>query len=425
MNAPSPNTPPATDRPAPAPTATTDTAASANAAAERRDRARARSERRAARRAARGRVDGFMPPEGVPLTFRTASLGARLAAQLADILVCGIGTLALVLTLAVLLDAPDTALITVGALLFLFIRAPYYVAAELAWAGRTLGKRAVGLRVISADGRSLSTHAVVLRNLMKEAEVFVPGTMLVALPAVDSVTALVTLTWIAIVLAIPLTSRRRQRLGDILAGTCVIDEPTALLLPDLAERPATRFAFQPHHLDHYGAYELQTLESVLRAAGRSGTIADHARRDTTLALIVGKIRARIDYPEAVAERDHQAFLGDFYAAQRLHLESRQLMGDARADKHHRSAGEAASGAARAHRPPDLAARAHRPPGVARNRGPDTPEMPTTPAAAAGRGASADAETPSATAKEPRGGSTPGAGLGTTSVNGGDRRRDDR
>ncbi|MEO1467613.1 MAG: RDD family protein, partial [Pseudomonadota bacterium] len=366
------------------------------------------------------------------------SLGARLAAQLADILVCGIGTLALVLTLAVLLDAPDTALITVGALLFLFIRAPYYVAAELAWAGRTLGKRAVGLRVISADGRSLSTHAVVLRNLMKEAEVFVPGTMLVALPAVDSVTALVTLTWIAIVLAIPLTSRRRQRLGDILAGTCVIDEPTALLLPDLAERPATRFAFQPHHLDHYGAYELQTLESVLRAAGRSGTIADHARRDTTLALIVGKIRARIDYPEAVAERDHQAFLGDFYAAQRLHLESRQLMGDARADKHHRSAGEAASGAARAHRPPDLAARAHRPPGVAaranrppgvaRTRGPDTPdtpEMPTTPAAAAGRGASADAETPSATAKEPRGGSTPGAGLGTTSVNGGDRRRDDR
>ncbi|MEM6972967.1 MAG: RDD family protein [Pseudomonadota bacterium] len=307
-----------------------------------------RKARREARRAASAqnrrempqRVHEVIPPEGVPLSLTIASMGARFGAQLFDLLLTGLASVALVIAIALLVDASWNLIGGLLALLFFFVRAPYYVATELIYGGRTPGKRLMRLRVISADGRSLATYAVVLRNLMKEAEVFVPGTLLLIVSAQDPVSAILMLSWIVIVLAIPLCNKRRQRLGDIIARTIVVEEPQALLMPELAERQKARFSFQPHHLDHYGAYELQTLERVLRAATEWRGKSAQIRRDNTLAVIVGKIRARTDYVEPVAEADHLAFLEDFYAAQRQHLEARQLMGERRADKHHRTAAEA-------------------------------------------------------------------------------------
>ena len=70
----------------------------------------------------------------------------------------------------------------------------------------------------------------------------------------------------------PLTNKKRQRIGDILAGTVVIRKPVAVLLPDAATDPvevkAQGFSFQTHQLDHYGAFELQTLETILRKIER-------------------------------------------------------------------------------------------------------------------------------------------------------------
>ncbi|MEM6487132.1 MAG: RDD family protein, partial [Pseudomonadota bacterium] len=278
----------------------------------------------------------IVPPEGVPLYFEVSTVGARLGAQIIDILLGTVFAISLVGTLDLLIDAPFTLLVTIWALVFFFIRAPYYVLTELLWSGRTFGKKLLKLRVVSVDGRSLAPYAVVLRNLMKEAEIFVPGTMLLVVSELDPITTLILMVWVGILLAVPLTNRRRQRLGDLVAGTYVVQEPVALLMPDLAAAPAARFSFHPHQLDHYGAFELQTLEKVLHASERADmNIEARARQDGTLALIVERIRTRIDYADAVPPRDHKAFLRDFYAAQRMHLESRQLMGDRRADKHHR------------------------------------------------------------------------------------------
>src|SRR3546814_9041735 len=108
---------------------------------------------------------------------------------------------------------------------------------------------------------------------MKEAEVFVPGTWLL-LGGGDPWSDSVVLAWVAVLVAVPRFNARRQRIGDMIAGTIVIRQPQAVLLPDLTARPAAehnRFVFDSTQLDHYGRYELQTLEQVLQAETRAGS----------------------------------------------------------------------------------------------------------------------------------------------------------
>jgi uncharacterized RDD family membrane protein YckC len=293
-------------------------------------------ERRARHRRERRLIRDLLPPEGVPLTFEIASLGARIAAQCVDLLATGLLAIAAVALVALTELVSPAALELIGWLLFLLIRAPYYIAAELAWNGQTLGKRLRRLRVVSADGRSLRPYAIAVRNIMKELEVFVPGTMLLMAPVLSPLENAVLLVWIAILLAVPLANGRRQRLGDMIAGTYVIRQPQAVLMPDVAARveAGARFAFLPHQLDHYGAFEVQTLEAVLHAGGRSLDPASARRHRQKLRTIAERIRAKIDYVEPVGDADVPAFLEAFYLAQRRYLEGRKLFGDARADKYH-------------------------------------------------------------------------------------------
>ncbi len=299
----------------------------------------ARKERRAARALAASTI---MPPEGVPIHLPVAGLGVRTGAQIADVLF----TMGVAISFTVFLAATEIAsgstVFAVFMLLFFIARIPYYVFAELAWNGQTLGKKWMKIKVVSHDGGSLSTHALVLRNLMKEAEVFLPGTLLFTLDAANPIAALASLAWIIMALTIPLTNPHRRRLGDIMAGTHVVHLPHPILLKDMAsDQPQDvaravkeRFAFLPHQLDHYGAFELQTLEKVLRAEGRARSPAARTRQQETLVAIVDKIRTKISYPDPIPQADAAAFLRAFYVAQRAYLEQRQIFGDRRDDKHH-------------------------------------------------------------------------------------------
>lgn len=304
----------------------------------RRRRTAADRDRRLRARQGRRRLAELLPPEGVPVRFEVASLGSRFGAQLLDLVLTAAAAISLVALLAITEVADGSAIELIGWLLFLFVRAPYYVATELAWNGQTLGKRAARLRVVAVDGRTLRPWSVAVRNIMKELEVFVPGTALFMSPWLGPVGALVLVAWIALLLAFPLTNRRRQRLGDMIAGTCVIRQPRAVLMPDLGAGAApadARFTFLPHQLDHYGAFELQTLERVLHVDTRRMGRAEAARHRSTLVEIAGKIRARIDHADRVDEADVPDFLEAFYSEQRRYLEGRRLFGDAREDKYHR------------------------------------------------------------------------------------------
>jgi uncharacterized RDD family membrane protein YckC len=302
-----------------------------------RARRKDRAARRAKARATRGTITDFLPPEGVPIRLDLAPIGSRFGAQLADMALTQVVPVALVLVLAFGFGAGGEALGAIWALTSFMSRTPYYILAEIVWNGRTIGKRMSGIRVISADGRSLTPRAAVLRNLMKEGEVFGPVTWLIASPGMGGLASFMALVWVGVVLAVPLFDRRNRRLGDMIAGTLVIMQPKAALPPDLAAAPSARrrarTVFLPHQLDHYGAFELQTLEKLLQAPG-AGDPAARARRAKSLAAVSGTVRGKIAFEDRVAPDGHEAFLRAFYLAQRLHLEKKQLMGDKRADKRH-------------------------------------------------------------------------------------------
>jgi len=280
----------------------------------------------------------FLPPEGVPVRFEVAGLGARILAQVGDILI----TVAILIALMAVLFYSDlvslTGLITVGSLLFFFIRAPYYTLCELLLNGQTLGKRLTGLKVIASDGRSLSAHSVTIRNLMKEVEVFVPGSMLLAADSLGTFAGLLLVIWLIVLVTVPLMNKKRQRLGDILAGTYVVLLPRPVLLRDLADNDTPQeagFKFLQHQLDHYGRYELQTLETLLQVNSAKLTKPARDRHVENLKKVADTIAKRINFPEAISPDRAETFLLTFYRTQRAYLESRQLFGDARADKYHR------------------------------------------------------------------------------------------
>lgn len=305
-----------------------------------RSRRAARKARKAERRAAAGRI---LSPEGVELALPVAGIGARLGAQIIDVLITTAFLAAIMILLAFSGGTNPNTLSALGALLFFIIRIPYYILSELAWNGQTLGKKFTNIKVISHIGGPLTTHALVMRNMMKEAEVFLPGTLLLTLSAANPIASAIAFAWVVMAFAIPLSNPHRMRLGDMLAGTHVVTLEKPILLADMAQTrlrrnvaPAGQFAFLPHQLDHYGRFELQTLETVLRAQDRMLGPADHKRNSETLASIVERIRKKIGYADKVEQADYVAFLQAFYNAQRSYLEQRQLFGDRRLDKHHRT-----------------------------------------------------------------------------------------
>jgi|AraplaMF_Col_mMF_1032025.scaffolds.fasta_scaffold00014_140 uncharacterized RDD family membrane protein YckC len=295
------------------------------------------------------RQRAIVTPEGVPLVVELADRGSRAAAFILDlvfiILVMVAGGIALAFTER-MLDIWSWVIALLG---FFLLRIFYFPVTELFFRGATPGKRILGLRVIDRQGGPLKPEAIVVRNLMREVEVFMPLTTL-AVPNLTGFAAteeLLALLWVSIFTLMPLFNRDGLRVGDMVAGTLVIAAPKAALLPDLTSKaqssvPLTQsskadtspYRFTAAQLGHYGVYELQTLEAVLRRA-EAGSIAGREE-------IAKRIRAKIGWPDIgqvtpETERfDPTRFLEAFYAAQRAHLEHRMLFGHRRKDKYDQS-----------------------------------------------------------------------------------------
>ena len=305
----------------------------------------------AATRSLRSRVPFARPrrrreivtPEGVALPVDLADRGERAAAVLIDLIIIVAALLVFWLALWLALGGEDTAPSGWGlafALVVSFaLRSFYFTFFELRWHGRTPGKRLLRLRVIDRRGGRLRSDAVFARNLMREVELFLPISLLIAGESLggDGWVALLTLVWVFIFVLMPFFNAERMRAGDIVGGTWVIAAPKSVLLPDVAAAPAaaplapddasSAYPFTRQQLDVYGIYELQTLEDVLR---QRGPHAGEAR-----AAVARRIQRKIGWSEASRAVDSRAFLEAFYAALRGRLEAKMLLGVRREDKHDR------------------------------------------------------------------------------------------
>jgi len=282
----------------------------------------------------------FVTPEGVDLRLRVGTAGERAAAFLLDaaiitltliVFVFAVGLAAAALgSLGVeeLKNGLGSAVFIVWLLGFFFLRNFYFVTFELGARAATPGKRILGLRVAARDGGRLTSEAVFARNAMREIEVFLPLTFLLASGAAsDDPTAgwvmLLGILWTGGFALFPLFNRDRLRVGDFVAGTWVVKSPRERLSIDLLDALETAqggFVFTPDQAGAYGIKELHVLEDVLR------------RKDPkTMAAVAERIRTKIGWRTQAGETD-TAFLSAYYAALRGRLETRLLFGHRRKDK---------------------------------------------------------------------------------------------
>ena len=269
----------------------------------------------------------FVTPEGVDLQLELAGAGERATAFLIDatIIVVTLVVVTLVVGFADMGagDSGGAVLSIIWLLGFFVLRNGWFTLFELSGRGATPGKRLLGLRVVARDGARLTGGAVLVRNAMREIEVFLPLSFLVVDASASRVDALIyvlAFAWVALFLFFPLFNRDRLRIGDLLAGTWVVHTVRGTLADDLVGTTITRErrVFSDAALDLYGVFELQTLEDVLRRGS-----------DEAIATVAASIRHKAGLDD---DGDDWHFLSDYYAALCSRLERQAMLGNRRENK---------------------------------------------------------------------------------------------
>lgn len=152
----------------------------------------------------------IITPEAVVLDFERAGVASRALAFAIDALALGavVGLLLWAIYVGAGDDRSGTAAAVVALLTSLMTVVVWFCAFETLWRGRTLGKAAMGLRVVSADGTTVRFQQAFLRAAVGIVDFFA-----------------VPVGFVAVVAA--MLSPRDQRLGDMAAGTLVVRERSA------------------------------------------------------------------------------------------------------------------------------------------------------------------------------------------------------
>jgi uncharacterized RDD family membrane protein YckC len=177
-------------------------------------------------------------PERVPLHFGLASIGNRFLACAIDhaiqTVVLGIiGLAAFLLANFSLLEqfissAPKWVYAVMLIMLFLVV-AGYFTFFEWIWSGQTPGKRWLKLRVIREDGRPITFWEASVRNLVRTLDIMPTPFYSIGLISVFS-------------------TKRDQRIGDMVAGTVVVRERICAGICLAGKRPGAASIFQAGRL---------------------------------------------------------------------------------------------------------------------------------------------------------------------------------
>src|SRR5262245_9624512 len=182
-------------------------------------------------------------PENIEFAYDIAGIGSRFLAAIIDTLVIGAALLVLGLLVGVIGNRTSLASSTtssvaaaIGAILSFLILWGYYIVFELVWNGQSIGKRAIGLRVVREGGRPVTFVSSAIRNLIRIVD-FLPA-------------------FYGIGVIVMFVDRRARRLGDLAGGTLVVKERRGVTLESLtapAAAPAAQLG---------AAAQLPTLPNV-------------------------------------------------------------------------------------------------------------------------------------------------------------------
>ena len=281
-------------------------------------------------------VHHIVTPEGVELPFRVAALGDRLLAFLVDCLMQAVCIFMIgVLSVG---SGPKAPLVSfLSYLAFFAVWNLYFIVFELRWQGQTPGKRYRRMRVIDRRGGPLTSDAVIVRNLMRQVELFVPlGVLLAPIGVFGTAPKWLVVggsIWLIVLLLWPLFNKRHLRIGDLVGGTIVVCTRKVALDRELStvskgNGPQPAFSFKREQLEMYGVYELQVLEDLIRRL--DGERPPFEIVDDVAARIQKKIGWT--WPDTAGRPNGALFLRAFYAAQRERLEKRLLLGERREHK---------------------------------------------------------------------------------------------
>lgn len=145
-------------------------------------------------------MSSIITGEAVALELRPASFGARALGLLIDVVINVILLGAAVLTVVALADDLDPAAfraLMLVAVVFFLVVVP--IAVETLTRGLSLGKLAVGLRIVRDDGGAIRFRHALIRGLTGFVEIYA--------------------TFGGLAIAVALFNNKSRRLGDIMAGT--------------------------------------------------------------------------------------------------------------------------------------------------------------------------------------------------------------
>jgi uncharacterized RDD family membrane protein YckC len=206
-------------------------------------------------------------PEGVELELRLAGVGSRFSSASLDYLIKFIAFGAFALLVGLLFGGTvATVAISVGFFLAVVV---YDIVFEVRAAGATPGKRALGVRVLLADGAPVGVRASSVRNLLR----LIEGPALLYVPAVISI----------------LVTRRNQRLGDLAAGTVVARQ---------SARGGPAFnRYRPPGQRQLGDWDVSSITPEELAAVRSFLARRHgfdpAARTRIASMLAFKLRDKV------------------------------------------------------------------------------------------------------------------------------------
>jgi uncharacterized RDD family membrane protein YckC len=214
------------------------------------------------------RRESILGLDNIRLDLPVASVGSRTLAAFLDYVVLGVLMLFWLLLSGLVLGPfmPRWASVFLVVGMFL-LDWGYFAGFEIATGGRTLGKMALRLRVLTAEGGTPGPGSLLIRNLVRSVDLLFG----VPLMAID-----------------PLA----RRLGDRLAGTLVVHDRGREAGPVLGRVPPG-----------WGPRELATVESFL-ARARTLTLQDSAATWEMADRILQRIRR--DAPELLAGVDTRA-----------------------------------------------------------------------------------------------------------------------